>query len=392
MGSESVVRTGRRNFVKAAGTLLLASAFPAAFAGAVEAVPDGLERALAELADAAIRTRACPGIQMSVWQENRPRVTLARGSANLETATPVAAASVFRAGSLTKQFTAALIAKLEEQGKLSVHDGLDRYLEFFAGKHPPTLLELIHHTAGVHAATESVFDPRNVTQVELAHRIAAQASLYDFPPGTAWLYSNANYILLGAVIEAVTGQPLATAARRLLFEPLGLADTAFDANADVVPNRVNGYTPTAAGAVAFANADCLPVEQAGGAGAIRSTATDLCRWHQALFSGSVVSRASLERMLAPARLRDGRPAIEHRFDPADANMGATGYGYGLLLDRATRDGGLIALHSGFISGFSAWLATHVPSRLTVACLCNVDPNPNLPFRQLRRTVFAQQLP
>lgn len=73
-------------------------------------------------------------------------------------------------------------------------------------------------------------------------------------------------------------------------------------------------------------------------------------------------------------------------------MGATGYGYGLLLDRTTRDGGLIALHSGFISGFSAWLATHVPSLLTVACLCNVDPNPNLPFRQLRRTVFAQQLP
>lgn len=398
MESESVClpALGRRNFVKTVGSLVAVAALPVSFAGATGAHASGtdasgLEGALAGITDQAIQARACPGIQICVWRDNAPLVSLARGFANLETSTPVSAATVFRAGSLTKQFTAALIAKLQEQGKLSVHDGLDRYLEFFAGKHPPTLLELIHHTAGVHAATESVFDPRPVTQVELARRIAAQDTLFDFPPGTAWLYSNVNYILLGAVIEVVTGQPLAAAARHLLFGPLGLADTAFDANADVVPNRGNGYTPTAAGAVAFANADCLPVEQAGGAGAIRSTATDLCRWHQALFSGRLVTQATLDRMLAPARLRDGRPAIEHRFDPADANMGATSYGYGLLLDRATRDGGVIALHNGFISGFSAWLATHVPSRLTVACLCNADPSPGLPFRALRRTVFAQQL-
>ncbi len=69
-------------------------------------------------------------------------------------------------------------------------------------------------------------------------------------------------------------------------------------------------------------------------------------------------------------------------------MGDTNYGFGLYLDRSTRDGSLIAHHNGFVNGYSAYLASHIDSRLTVACLCNADPNPNLPFRELRRTVFA----
>lgn len=396
METGRIARLSRRSFVKATGALLGASAIPGTLAFAAGAVVPSLQDELAGIVGQALRASASPGIQVCVWQGNRPLASVSQGLANIETSTPVSAASVFRAGSLTKQFTAALIAKLQEQGKLSVADGLDRHLAFFRGKNAPTLLELIHHTAGVHDAQESTFDPRSVSQVELAKRIAQQDKLYDFPPGTAWLYSNANYILLGAVVESVTGLPLSKAARDLAFDPLALAETRFDTGAEIVMNRASGYTPaespSAAGAaMSFANAEYVPIEQAGGAGAIRSTATDLCRWHQSLFSGRLLSRESLARMLAPALLRDGRPAIEARFDPADANMGATGYGYGLLLDRATKDGGPIAMHNGFISGFSAYLATHVPTLLTVACMCNADPSPQLPFRQLRRTVFAQLL-
>lgn len=124
---------------------------------------------------------------------------------------------------------------------------------------------------------------------------------------------------------------------------------------------------------------------------MRGTAEDLCRWHAALLDGRVVGDAALRAMLAPAKLRDGRLASAHRAREEDAAMGATEYGFGLLLDRATRDDSLIVQHNGFFYGFSAYLATHVQSRLTVACLCNADPNPGLPFRALRRAVFADVL-
>ena len=97
-------------------------------------------------------------------------------------------------------------------------------------------------------------------------------------------------------------------------------------------------------------------------------------------------------MIEPARLRDGRPITQGRFNAEDDNMGETSYGFGLLLDRSAKDRGLIAMHNGFISGFSAYLATHVPSMTTVACMTNADPGPKLPFRQLRRTIFAPYLP
>jgi CubicO group peptidase (beta-lactamase class C family) len=382
---------GRRNFMKAAGMSLCASAIPISMATASSVDPLSLANRLPDIVDQAIKDMASPGVQISVWREHHRVATVSRGFGNLETSAPVSPDTIFRAGSLTKQFTAALIAKLQEQGKLSVGDRLDKYLDFFRGKQAPTLLELIHHTAGIHDEQGSTIDLATVSQIDLARRIADQAQLYDFPPGSAWLYSNANYVLLGAVIESVTNTSLAQAAERLVFEPLGLKNTRFDTCAEIVKHRASGYSPSGSGDAPFTNAAYIPIEQAGGAGAIRSNARDLCLWHQSLFSGKLVSRASLEAMVAPARLKDGRPVTEGRFDSHDNNMGKTSYGYGLLLDRSSKGGGLIAMHNGFINGFSAYLATHVPSMLTVACMCNADPGPNLPFRQLRRTVFSRVL-
>ena len=380
----------RRNLVKTLGATAFASALTTSLAATLSAAPASLESALSAIADQAMRDMASPGIQICAWKEQSPVAMIAKGFANVETSTAVTSSTIFRAGSLTKQFTAALIAKLQEEGILSVQDRLDRHLDAFRGKRAPTLLELIHHTAGVHDQQDSTASFKPVSQTELARRIAEQAKVYDFPPGSAWLYSNANYILLGAVIESATNMSLAEAARKLIFDPLRLDSTRFDTNPEIVKGRASGYS-FSDGGEAFINAECMPVEQAGGAGAIRATATDLCLWHQSLFSGRLVSSEALELLTAPARLNDGRPATEGRFDPNDNNMGKTSYGYGLLLDRSAKNGGLIAMHNGFINGFSAYLATHVPSMLTVACMCNSDPSQNLPFRQLRRAVFRPYL-
>lgn len=379
----------RRKFLKSTGASLLAASLPPPILAA--SLDQSLEFALSSIADQSIKEMVTPGIQISVWENGISAAGIARGLSNLETATTVTSSTIFRAGSITKQFTAALIAKLQDEGRLSVNDRLEKHLGFFKGKETPTLLELIHQTAGVHEKQGDSFSQSPITQLELAKNIADQNPLYDFRPGASWLYSNANYILLGAVVESVTKQSLARTASQLMFEPLGLTHTEFDNHSEVVRNRASGYTGTEISEAPFANADFIPIEQTGGAGAIRTTADDLCRWHYALLYGNFLSVESRKTLIEPAKLKDGRPITKGRFDPKDNNMGETSYGYGLMLDRSAKNHGVIAMHNGFVSGFSAYLATHVPTKLTVACMCNTDPSPNLPFRLLRKAVFSSYL-
>lgn len=358
-----------------------------AFAGSGEP----LQRIIADIADTAIANMASPGIQIALWKDGKSVCEVARGMANLETRTAVTADSIFRIGSLTKQYAGLMIAMLASQGKLSLDDPAHRHLTFLQGQPTFTIAELLHHTAGVHDADNGPQLADVVTQVQMAQVITTQSQVFDFPPGTAWLYSNANYFLLGAIIEQVTGSSLADAAQRLMFDPLELKHTHFDDAAQIVPGRASGYGFTEEAAPAWRNAPFVDVAQIGAAGAIRANANDLCRWHAALLDERKISREVREMMLAPGRLRDGRLASAHRFNAEDSVMGKTEYGFGLLLDRTTRDGSLIIQHNGFIDGFSANLATHVPTRLSFACLCNADPNPNLPFRDLRRALFAAVL-
>jgi D-alanyl-D-alanine carboxypeptidase len=379
----------RRKFLKGTSISLIAASLPVRLLAATN--DESLQLALSRIADQSIKNLVTPGIQISVWENGIPAAAVVRGLSNLETVTNVASSTIFRAGSITKQFTAALIAKLQDEGRLSLNDRLEKHLGFFKGKETPTLLELIHQTAGVHEEQQDSFSELSATQMELAKTIADQKTLFDFHPGTAWLYSNANYILLGAVVESVTRQSLAKTASELIFEPLRLSHTDFDNHSDVVKNRASGYTKTDISETPFVNADFESIEQTGGAGAIRTNADDLCRWHHSLFYGSFLSTESRKALTDPAKLKDGRPVTKGRFDPKDNNMGETSYGYGLMLDRSTKDHGVIAMHNGFVHGFSAYLATHVPTKLTVACMCNTDPTQNLPFRQLRKEVFSKYL-
>lgn len=381
----------RRTFLKGSSASMLALALPLPTPGRAQAADAPLANALAAIADQAVKDKAAPGIQIAVWKRGVRTVSVVRGTGNLETASPVRPDTIFRAGSLTKQFTAVMIARLHMQGRLSLDDRLDTHLDFFKAPAVPTLQELVHHTAGIHSTEDGSIELTPLTQIQLAQKIAAQTPLFDFQPGRAWLYSNANYILLGAVIEKITGKALAEAAREMLFAPLRLTHTRFDHGSDVVAGRATGYTQTGVDGAPFANAQYIPIEQTGGAGAIRSTADDLSRWHHAVLQGGFLSSDLRTRLTTPARLKDGRPVTQGRFDPNDNTMGETSYGFGLMLDGSTRDHGVIALHNGFVSGFSAYLATHLPSQTTVACMCNADPSPALPFRSIRRAVFANYL-
>ena len=389
------IRMSRRSFLVGGASAAAAWSLPSwALSAEVGRDREAQIDALDVIVERSLHAGACPGVSLRIYRQGKPQVARDFGMANLETGAHIDGGSVFRIGSLTKQFVAAMVVLLASKGRLDLDAPASHYLPCFAGQSPFTLRELLTHTAGLHDDEQAVSCPAGPhgvrTQREQAAEIAAQRPLFDFPPGTAWLYSNANYIVLGAVVEVVTGMPLAKAASTLVFAPLGLRHTAFDDTREVVEGRVSGYTPVDGQPGRFEHAAFIEIADAGGAGAMRSTADELCAWHQALFSGRLMPAAFVRQMITPGRLRDGRLSGANRHSAADAVYGETQYGMGLLLTPPS-GGHRSVMHYGFINGFAACLESFLDVGVTVAILCNGDMGPNMPFRDLRRAVVAAWL-
>jgi CubicO group peptidase (beta-lactamase class C family) len=277
------------------------------------------------------------------------RVLLDRGygEANLDWAIPNAPDVKFRIGSLTKQFTAALILLLQEDGKLSLSDPVSAYLpDAPAAWSKITVYQLLHHVSGIPDFTDDprfpVWSASPRTPKEILALIADKP--LDFPTGAKFSYSNTNYEVLGAIIEKVSGKTYARMLSSRLFEPLGLKDTGLDGDDLVLPHRALGYRREGENLV-YAHSESLTVPWA--AGAMYSTTGDLARWAKALYGGKVLSPASLKEMTTP---------------------GLGEYGMGLLV--ATHAGGPIIWHNGGIEGFHSYLAWRPQSRLTVVVLAN----------------------
>ena len=386
------MKTTRRAFLghSAAAGLMVTLSTPRIPA---DIIPSAVLQSIGDAIAKAIKSGACPGVAIELSYKGSPMFHRGFGSANLETGSPVTETSVYRIGSLTKQFTAAMVIKLCLQGKLKLDDPVGSYLPSFVSLQPVTLSELLQHTGGIHSDEESTqffSSSDEKTQLHLAEDISRQKKVFDFAPGTAWLYSNANYVVLGAVIEQVSGESLRDAAQELIVEPLHLTATSFDRSADVVPGRVSGYSPQPGSNPPFVNAPYIPISEAGGAGAMRSTVVDLCRWHYALLTAQLFPASFVELMMTPGRLRDGSLSGSRRFSANDAAMGDTQYGMGLLLPPSFQNHRSI-LHYGAIEGFAACLETYVDLKLTLAILCNGDNNPDLPFRAVRKIVQKQIL-
>lgn len=379
-------RMSRRTVI-AGGTLLTAAA-------AIPRSSDSPGRGgdIGQAVSKALAARACPGVATSISRAGTIVFSRGFGMANVETRSPVTERTIFRIGSLTKQFTAAALIKLAAVGRLDLRASAATYLPAFGSLRPFTLLELMNHTAGLHSDDDDDISasssPAVKNQTGLAEKIAAQTKPFDFDPGTAWLYSNANYIVLGAVIERVTQMPLAQALSELLFKPLRLASAAIDRTSEVVPDRASGYSHGENASVPFENASYIDVSQAGGAGAMRANAIDLCRWHDALLGEKLFDRAHVKLMLTPGRLRDGRMSSAHRFSADDAHYGDVEYACGVLISGPS-DPHPSILHYGAINGFAAVLQTYLGKRVTFAVLCNGDIGPDMPFRDIRKAVVAR---
>lgn len=361
----------------------LAAGFAAlAFTGAAHAHRPRLAPAVEAKIDAAanedVASGHVAGASIAVLRGGELVFLKGYGRANLELAAPVTANTVFRIGSLTKQFTAAGVLLLAEQGKLKIDDKLSLYLPNFPRANQVTLRDLLDHTSGIHNFTEGpVIDKistSGATVQELVADIAGQSPLYDFEPGTAWWYSNSNYALLGAVIEKVSGKTWAAFMKTEIFDKLGMADTAADDARDVVPGRASGYAPIVPGK--FRNAEFTDMSVPYAAGALRSTAGDMARWNAALFGGRLLKPDSLKEMLAPGRLRNGaetQTAVAWpggKAFPPPAGYVPGPYAFGL--DHHIQDGRRIIGHDGSIAGFDAVMQTYVDEGFTIIVLTNTN--------------------
>lgn len=271
------------------------------------------------------------------------------GFAELEWGVPNVPDAKFRLGSLTKQFTAASILLLEERGKLKVEDPVAKYVpDAPAAWKNITIFNLLTHTSGIPNFTSFPdYGPtewKDTTPTELVARFRDKP--LDFEPGTKFRYSNSGYIVLGYILEKVSGQTYADFLQKNIFVPLGMVDTGVDNNAVILPKRAQGYSPFDKG---IRHAGYTSMTIPFSAGALYSTTADLLKWEQGLFGGKVLTPASLAKMTTPFK---------------------DNYGFGLFIN--TQSGHKIINHGGGIEGFNTSLAYYPDDKLIVIVLGNLN--------------------
>ena len=271
------------------------------------------------------------------------------GSANLEWNVPNTPATKFRLGSITKQFTAASILLLAERGKLALEDPIKKYMaDAPAAWDKITIFNLLTHTSGIPNFTSlPEYKSLQLFETPVAKTIATvRDKPLDFVPGEKMSYSNSGYLVLGYVIESVTGGSYEKFVTDNIFTPLGMKDSGYDSNTAIIPRRAAGYTPSPTGPV---NAGYVHMSIPHAAGALYSTTEDLLRWEQGLFGGKVISTASLAKMTTPFK---------------------NDYAFGLAVQ--TVSGRKVVQHGGGIDGFNTFLAYYPDSKITVAVLANLN--------------------
>lgn len=278
-----------------------------------------------------------PGGVVLVARKGRVIYRKAFGLANMELGVPMRQEMVFNVGSLTKQFTAVAVLQLAEQGKLSLGDEITKYLpDYPTGGQKITVENLLTHTAGIPgSAPEAITSLQGRKDLVGLQEIIAtfKNRPLDFTPGTRWSYSNNGYILLGAVIEKVSGLSYPAYLEKNIFKPAGMTHTLFGDDQLLVRNRAASYVYSRAES-RFLNAVNDKVETAYSAGAIQSTAEDLLKWNQALESHKLITKASLEKARTEFKLPGGR---------------GTHYGYGWFIGNI--QGSPLVEHGGNMGGF-----------------------------------------
>jgi len=297
-----------------------------------------------------------PGGVAMVARDGQVLYRKAFGKANLELDVDMAPEHIFRIGSNTKQFTAAAILKLRDEGKLNLEDDITTYIEDFPTHgHTITIKHLLTHTSGIKSYTgmpefTREVQKKDLTPLELIDFFKNQPM--DFKPGDKYMYNNSAYSMLGYVVEVVSGKTYEHYISENFFVPLGMADSYYGSPTRIIKNRAAGYSKRD---TLYINAPYLSMTQPYAAGALLSTVDDMYRWYTAVMEDRVISRASRLEAQSTFHLNDGRK---------------TGYGYGWAIGNI--QGSPMISHSGGINGYLTHTLYLPEENLFAAVFSNCD--------------------
>lgn len=329
---------------------------------------------LDEFVRSAMSARKIPGLSIAVVRDGKVIRESSYGFADLESRTPADRNSVYEIGSISKQFASEAIMLLVEDGKLRLDDPILQYLPANAPNtwQAITIRDLLNHTSGLKDWTEiKEFSYRREYTAEEFIDLVKPFPL-TFASKDNWLYSNTNLPLVGIIVEKASGKSYEEFVTERILKRLALPSIRFKHQEDVVPNRVSGYVLRNN---VLKNGEPFRPKVIAASGGMLATATDLAKWWEAVLTGRVVSQTSLEEMLKPAKISDGR-SLTH----------------GFAFFTNTFKGNKFIFHAGSTVGGFGSMVYHFPKdKLTVAVIGNLEDG-GFGAEYIAKRVFNHYIP
>ncbi len=341
-----------------AGVVLAATVWAAPAAAQTGAGRDGLAAKVDAVAQQVLKATGVPSASVAVVRHGKVVFAQAYGAAKLDPRVAAKPNMRYAIGSISKQFTAATILLLQQEGKLSLDDPVSKWLPELTRSDEVTVRELLSHTSGYQD-----FWPQDYVPPMMLEPMPPQGILdrwakrpLDFAPGTRWQYSNTNFVIAAQIVEKITGEPFFQFLHERILAPLGLASAVDFDKGKMTAADASGYMRYGLGPLRPA-----PEEAAGwmaGAGELAMTAADLAKWDVSLIDQSLLSPASYKQLEAEVPLLNG-----------------VGTGYGLGVEVGMQSGHRVISHSGEVSGFTAENMVFPDDSAAVVVLTNQDAAP-----------------
>jgi CubicO group peptidase (beta-lactamase class C family) len=368
IGRPSPFRDGRLVRVRNLAIIVAAILSLAPLGGAAaELRLDDPAAAVDSYVDAERVAQRIPGLALLVVKDGKVVKSQGYGLANVEHDAPVTSETIFQSGSVGKQFTAAGVMLLVEDGKLELDDPVAKHIKGTPDAwQTMTVRHLLSHTSGLGGYAPTFDLKRDYTEDALLE--ALYAGKLAFQPGESWKYSNLGYVTLGILIHKVTGQHYGDFLTKRIFRPLGMTSTQIINEAQIIPRRAAGYRLVDG---ELKNQEWVsPTMNSTADGSLYFNLVDLAKWDAALRDERLLKRTSLETMWTPATLANGQP-------------NKAGYGFGWFYKSTSNHRSVE--HGGAWQGFTTFIARWLDDGLTVVVLTNLsarDSNPGKIARQV----------
>ena len=303
-----------------------------------------------------------PGIELGVYRDGKIVTAKGYGLANVELNVPVKAETVFQSGSIGKQFAATAVMMLVEEGKINLDDSITKYFpDAPVSWQKIKVRNLLSHTSGLseYESDEKTKPggPVNMRTDYTEEQFVKMIESFppEFAPGEKWVYTNSNYVLIGAMIRKVTGKFYGDYLQERIFRPLGMTSTRIISEEDIVLNRAAGYRLVNG---QLKNQEWVaPLFNTTADGALYFNVLDLAKWDAALYTEKLVKKSSLDQMWTPVKLNNGTVNED---------------GYGFAWGMHSMNGHRMIEHGGSWQGFHGEIVRYVDDKLTVVVLCNLD--------------------